>query len=128
VVIEISDIKVWNSLENRMMPPVEVEEFTPRAISEIPGQVLFPIGAGDREERPIYQGDIIAVYDWGKEQKFLGYAVVHWDTDELGWGLLPKGFQIEGRYDLVFKAFPRCSVVGNIFENPDFFDSEVSHE
>ena len=73
--------------------------------------------------QPIFEGDIVRVYDWGyKSKEIIGLCYVVWDVDEIGWRFNGLKNPIEDRYDLK-KAFSKCEVIGNIHENSELKES-----
>lgn len=73
-------------------------------------------GLTDKNGKEIYEGDILACYDWGTTNTFMHNDVILWDVDENGWNF--KTDWAECRYDFR-KAIIVSEVIGNIHENPE---------
>lgn len=76
------------------------------------------IGLFDKNDKPIYEGDILNVWDWGRPpQELLGVSEVYWDNQEAAWCLAPDPTEGD-RYDL----FRNIEVIGNTVENPELME------
>jgi len=67
------------------------------------------INLKDRNGNNLELGDEIELYDWGRDAKFLGKAILEWDATE---GRISCDPPIVGdAYDFFSKAIPRCQKV-----------------
>jgi len=73
-------------------------------------------GLTDKNGKEVFDGDIVACYDWGGKNPFIKNDSIVWDADENGWNF--NSNWVEDRYDFR-KAISVCEVIGNIYENPN---------
>lgn len=87
------------------------------------------IGLFDKNDKEIYDGDIIKVWNWGStsSNELLSTARVLWDTDENGWSWINEedsystvdnDIEIPCRQEIyITERWRNVEVVGNIYEN-----------
>ena len=83
------------------------------------------IGSYDTNNKKIFEGDIVEIFNWGIENYSIGIAQIIWDKEELGFRISPT-FQIEDSYDLIKKCLPRCKIIGNIYENGNLINGKYN--
>lgn len=80
---------------------------------------LFYTGSKDKNNKKIFEGDIIATWD-EEGTRFLDS--VGWDEDGLCWGVKSKG---EYMITLSEISDHEIEVIGNIYENPELLEAKV---
>ena len=89
-------------------------------LNDGPGwNVMQYTGLKDKNGNPIYESDIINVFDWGGAGEILGVTSVVWDLDDHGWSYENTSLT-EDSYD----QFRNVEVIGNIWESPELLEDK----
>jgi len=93
-------------------------------------EIMQYTGLKDRNDKEIYDGDILATSNRSTEndldiwfEKDYGYTEVYWDEKHSCWLSAPWHF--DNYYNTVY-SLCHIRVIGNIHENPELLESEVS--
>lgn len=94
----------------------------PNMIEVDPSTICQCTGLKDRNNKLIWENDIVAYWDTYSTEN--GYAEadcigrVVWDTETIS-------FQVTNRLSAEsYEVLDECSVIGNIFDNPELLESE----
>ncbi len=100
---------------------IQYDSLVPLDSKEFEAIPMFFTGLKDKNNKEVYEGDILNVYNWGHSTKseLIGIGKVFWDDEECGWQITSieenKYCIVEDRYDLFRKA--TFEIIGNIYEN-----------
>ena len=86
-------------------------------------ELMFSVGnKKDNENNLLFQGDYIAVYNWGvhTKEELICIAEIVWDDDELAWSWVsPEGYYSSTDiFDIdMYDRWRNVKRIGNIYEN-----------
>ena len=82
-------------------------------------------GLKDRNGKEIYEGDIVRIYNWGrnKEEITINPVKIIFDLDDGCWNTSPC--VVEDQYDFYTKCNGTAfEIIGNLYENPELLEVE----
>jgi uncharacterized phage protein (TIGR01671 family) len=107
--------RFWDALDEKMLNDIDIEEYTLHALRDFEGEILQYTGLKDKNGVEIYEGDVVKIETFNPQIYQVGF-------DRGGFCFYNEG---DSYYHDV-KYLDKCTVIGNIFQNPELLGKAVA--